>query len=263
MISSRNGAGRPPGLPILTYHSLGSECAVTRTSLARFSATLHAFHEAGYRSVALDDWIARGCPAEAGRFAVAFDDGLCSILDGLDVMSRLDIKATIFVVTDWVGRDNAWPGQWREVPVERTLDWDELRALADAGFTIASHGVSHAALDRLSPSACDSELRAARDMIESQLGQTCTLLAYPYGRESSTVRRVAAQHHVAAFGTRLDLARLDRDRLDLPRIDAYYLRSDEVVASLVAGRAEGWLRWRRTLRSLRQGILGRGERRAA
>ena len=240
------------GLPILTYHAIGEAADVTTTDPAWFAETLAALVESGHRAVDLDDWVDQGCPDIDRGFAVAFDDGLRSVLRVVDVLARYLVPATVFLVTDRMGRDNAWPGQPAWVRREPVLAWSDLDVLHTAGFRIAAHGRSHARLDRCDDATLDAELRGAREAIEQRLSHPCRLLAYPYGLSSRRLRRAAARHFAAAFGTRLDVATARQDRHDLPRIDAYYLRSRKAVDRLISGRWRGWLRMLRALRDVRR-----------
>jgi peptidoglycan/xylan/chitin deacetylase (PgdA/CDA1 family) len=246
----------PDGLPILTYHAIGTSRGVTVTDPSWFAETLAALVETGHRAVDLDAWVAEGRPAVPRGFAVAFDDGLSSILRVADVVHRHRVPATVFLVTDRMGRDNAWPGQPSGIPREPLLSWSDLDALRAAGFRVAAHGWTHARLDLCDASALESELRGSREAIERATGLPCRLLAYPYGRSSARVREAAARHFAAAFGTRLDVASAGQDRFDLARIDAYYLRSPRALERLTTGRWQGWLRTRRGLRALRRTIVG-------
>lgn len=242
------------GLPVLTYHALDARRAVTATDPSWFADTLAALAGAGYRGVCLDDWVARGRPDEPRGFALAFDDGLRSVLRVADVVARFRVPATVFLVTGRVGADNAWPGQPRGVPVDPLLSWSDVRDLAAAGFRFAAHGATHARLDRLNDARLAGELASSRATIEDRLGRPCRLLAYPYGVSTPRVRRAAAREFAAAFGTRLDYAGADQDPFDLARVDAFYLGSRRVRDALIQDRARGWLRRRRALRAVRRHV---------
>ncbi len=155
---------RSSGLPILTYHAFGKAAGVTSADPSWFAETLSALVESGHRAVDLDDWAARGCPDVGRGFAVTFDDGLRSILRVTDVLGRHRVPATVFLVTDWMGRDNSWPGQPAWVRREPLLDWSDLDALHATGFRFAAHGRNHARLDRCDDAALDAEfaVRATR-----------------------------------------------------------------------------------------------------
>lgn len=239
------------GLPILTYHAFDTSGSVISTDPAWFAETLDALIEAGYRGVDLGEWVARGRPDVGRGFALAFDDGLRSILDVADVVARRRVPATVFLVTDRVGTDNDWPGQPRAIPRAPLLGWSDLGALATAGFAFAAHGRTHRRLDRCDRAALERELRGSRDAIEQRLGHPCRLLAYPYGLATPRGRLAASRHFDAAFGTRLDVAGAWEDAFDLSRIEAHYLRSRRALDRLLSGRGHRWLRGRRFLRAAR------------
>jgi peptidoglycan/xylan/chitin deacetylase (PgdA/CDA1 family) len=239
------------GLPILTYHAIDAAKSAISTEPAHFVATLDALGAAGFHSVDLGDWIARGRPDVARGFALAFDDGLQSILAVAGDLVERGFKATIFLVTDRIGSDNNWPGQPRSIPRAPLLGWCDIEALAAAGFAFAAHGRTHRRLDRCDDRTLESELRGSRDAIEQRLGRPCRLLAYPYGLAPYRVRYAARRYFDAALGTRLDVATAAQDLFMLARIDTHYLGSRRVLERLLAGRTAGWLRGRRVLRAAR------------
>ncbi len=246
---------RHAGLPVLTYHAIDDREGVTVTTPGRFAATLAALLDSGHRPVCLADWIARGRPDEPLGFAIAFDDGLRSILRVANMLITARIPATVFLVTGRVGTDNAWPGQPAGVAIEPLLSWSEIRDLAALGFSFGAHGVTHAPWNRLNAGQLASEIAGSRASIEDHLGKSCRIAAYPYGVSNRAVRLASAQSFAATFGTRLAVSTARQDRNNLARIDAYYLRSDRAFKAFLMHGARGRLAWRRTLRAVRQHIF--------
>ncbi len=70
----------------------------------------------------------------------------------------------------------------RPVADELCMNWDEIRELsADALVTIGAHTVNHVMLGKATEAAARFELKASRDIIETELGAEVQHLAYPYG----------------------------------------------------------------------------------
>ena len=68
------------------------------------------------------------------------------------------------------------------VPPEHvTLDWDELRALARAGVTIASHSHTHPILSRIPLDQVRDEIRTSQRLIAQEIGQALPIVAFPDG----------------------------------------------------------------------------------
>jgi peptidoglycan/xylan/chitin deacetylase (PgdA/CDA1 family) len=63
----------------------------------------------------------------------------------------------------------------------RLCDGAGLRRLAGAGWTVGSHSVTHRALNTLPEDEVRRELADSRRNLERRLGNSVTLLAYPYG----------------------------------------------------------------------------------
>lgn len=241
----------PGALPILTYHAIDSSRSVTATDPSTFAETLDALLEAGFRAIDLGEWIKLGRPPVDRGFALAFDDGLRSVLGVADRLARLAIPATVFLVADRIGLDNAWPGQLSGIPRARLLGRADLESLARLGFRFGSHGCCHERFTRFTSEKLEQEMIGSRDRIEQELGRPCPLLAYPCGVSDNQVRLAASKVYDAAFGTRLAYATSSDDRYDIARIDAFYLRSRPALQRLIAGRWQGRLALRRALRAFR------------
>lgn len=140
-----------------------------------------------------------------GELALTFDDGYRDFAEqAVPVMRSLGINATVFAVSGFVGSDHIpW---WDEKAGTRHpfMDWEELRSVAAGGFTVGSHGKTHAAMDELSLEEASEELTASRQALQAGLGREVALYAYPYGepeRMPTAARELVRQAgYRACFG---------------------------------------------------------------
>lgn len=82
----------------------------------------------------------------------------------IDIMDRYQVKATFFVVGEWVDK---YP--------------ESVKALHDAGHEIMSHSDDHAHFNSLSTEEITQNLNACNDKIEAVTGVRPTLFRCPYG----------------------------------------------------------------------------------
>lgn len=117
-----------------------------------------------------------------GELALTFDDGYRDFAaQAVPVMRSFGITATVFAVSGFVGTDHVpW---WDEKAGARHpfMDWEELRSVADGGFTVGSHGRTHAAMDALGLEEAFDELASSKHALQAGLGREVALYAYPYG----------------------------------------------------------------------------------
>jgi peptidoglycan/xylan/chitin deacetylase (PgdA/CDA1 family) len=118
---------------------------------------------------------------------VTFDDGYASTVRAVPIMAELGFPATVFVVTRFVdsGEHLRWSGieQWLAAETRDELlplGWPELEYLAESGWEIGSHTVSHPLLTAVDDDRLTQELRESRVAITTRLGE-CASLSYPYG----------------------------------------------------------------------------------
>jgi peptidoglycan/xylan/chitin deacetylase (PgdA/CDA1 family) len=192
---------------VLCYHALSERWpAALAVTPARFESQLEGLLRRGYRGATFHDAVRS--PPSGRTLAVTFDDAYRSVIElALPIMSRLGVPGTVFVPTAFAGADApmAWPGVDRWLATEHEaelvpMSWQELGALAAAGWEIGSHTRTHPRLTELDDVALAAELRGSRRDLESRLGLPCRSLAYPYGDEDARVVRAAGQAGYEAAG---------------------------------------------------------------
>lgn len=82
----------------------------------------------------------------------------------IDILDRYQVKATFFVVGDWVEK---YP--------------ESVQALHDAGHEVMNHSNTHAHYPQLSADQVVADLNACNDKIEAVTGVRPTLVRFPYG----------------------------------------------------------------------------------
>ena len=130
--------------------------------------------------------------------AVTFDDAMESFAENaLPVLLRLKIPATVFAVTEALGRRPEWTESYYSAD-EQVMSAEKLRGLPDL-ITVGSHTLTHANLVTLPPDAAAREIAASRGKLEALLCRPVKFFSFPFGAFStSTVRqcREAGYGHV-------------------------------------------------------------------
>jgi peptidoglycan/xylan/chitin deacetylase (PgdA/CDA1 family) len=188
---------RAPVPPILCYHKVDTrfELGFTQVEPRVFRRQVEALARAGYRSLGATELRERLAAAPPGDRAVVFtfDDGYAGLArHAFPVLAAHGFRALVFVITDFVGRDNSWDVQygWRRFA---HLDWEELAAWQERGMEVHSHSATHARLTWLAPAAAAEELGRSREAITRRLGRAPLAISYPFGASSPGVRALAGE----------------------------------------------------------------------
>jgi peptidoglycan/xylan/chitin deacetylase (PgdA/CDA1 family) len=235
---------------IFTFHGVDESGSVLSVSPGELRGLVRAVRAAGHAIVPLAELVAE--PARPDRVALTFDDGFRSVHDeALPLLREEGAPAALFLTTGFVGRDNGWPSQPAWAPRIPLVGWQEVEALAAAGWAIESHTASHPDLRGLSDAALEDELAGASEALARRLGRRPEAFAYPYGHCDARVAAAVARHHRIAATTRLAALGPSDDPLRLPRLDAFYLRAPRVQALFGGALFRGWIAARAALRGLR------------
>ena len=168
-------------IPILAYHSLDESGSVISLSPEVFRSQMEFIHRRGYRVYTVSqytDLIKGG--GKKGRSAVVltFDDGFANFLTtAAPILREYGYRATIYIPTDFIGRRSDFTSLL-DLPI---LSGSALRNLAEEGFEIGSHSLSHPDLTGLtSENARDEIVRSKKDL-ENLTGKEVKTFCYPRG----------------------------------------------------------------------------------
>ncbi|MEX2048843.1 MAG: polysaccharide deacetylase family protein [Gemmatimonadota bacterium] len=241
---------------ILTYHSIDSSGSVVSVAPGRFREHMDLLVERRVPVLPLAELLSPSC---VSGIALTFDDGFANFeAAAWPILRERGFPASVFVATDWVGRDNAWDPSDDRVPKLPLMGWPELVALAGEGLEIGSHTRSHPRLPALSDAELARELSESRAIVAERIGREPAALAYPYGEYDA---RVAMAAEVAGYTCALTTELLALDdtraaRFAVPRVDAYYLAKTGVMEMWGTGAFRRYLTFRRAARRARA-TLGR------
>lgn len=236
---------------ILAYHSIDRSGSVISVTPEAFRGHVRTLGERGVQMTTLGGLLA--LPPQADAVAITFDDGFANVAgEAWPALREHGAAATVFVVTDRVGRENAWArGPGPAVPILPLLDWDTLGRLQEAGAEIGSHTRTHPDLRTLPPSAVQDEVAESAAIIARRTGRRPASFAFPFGQAGPEADRSVRATYQRACTTRLAAVAARPDAHGLPRLDAFYFRSPDGLNGWGTPAFRGYLGLRAAARRLR------------
>jgi peptidoglycan/xylan/chitin deacetylase (PgdA/CDA1 family) len=126
---------------------------------------------------------------------ITFDDGLSSFYQyAFPVLYEIGIKTTIFCL----GSNFNEFSTWDVYPRNLHLSKQEIREIADCGYEIGSHTMTHPCLPYLDDRSIKSELTDSRKALEDVTGTSITSLSFPYGAWNRKVWNIAKESGYSA-----------------------------------------------------------------
>lgn len=197
---------------ILQYHRFGeSDLPSTNIRLAQFEAHLAYLKSGGYTVLPIPHIIAAlraGQPLPDKAVGITIDDAAKSVMqEAWPRLSEAGFPFTLFVATDAIDQNRV-----------RSMSWDDIRTLANAGVTIANHSATHEHLWRFGLAAARRDVVKAQSRFLDELGFSPRLFAYPYGEYSLALRAlIEGLGFEVAFGQNSGVAGKGADMFTLPR----------------------------------------------
>jgi peptidoglycan/xylan/chitin deacetylase (PgdA/CDA1 family) len=261
-------------LGILFYHRImphlpGIPAPGLNVIPSAFRRQLEGLLERGYTFLALRDVLSRleqGYPLPEKAVVLTFDDGFASLfVHAWPILQDLQVPATVFVVTGYVDTEVPMPFDFwgmryhTRTPSEawRSLTWEECRVMEAAGLIeIGAHTHTHRDL-RDDPVAFEADLTQCFDALQSHLGRTGPLFAFPFGdrglgyvndRLIEVVQRSGAP---CALLTTTALVHPQENPFGWGRLEVV----EQDTGATLAAKLEGWYTWVRHLRDLTHRVL--------
>jgi peptidoglycan/xylan/chitin deacetylase (PgdA/CDA1 family) len=184
---------------LLMYHSVADTTddpyRVT-VSPARLERQLDWLRRRGLRGVSIAQLLgARQVGRARGMVGLTFDDGYADFVEqAVPLLHRYGCTATVFVLPGHLGGTNVWDA---EGPRKRLLTADGVRAAAQAGMEIGSHGMLHLDLTAAGDEALQQETAGSRARLADLTGRPPQGFCYPYGRLDP---RAVAAVRAAGYG---------------------------------------------------------------
>lgn len=236
---------------ILTFHSVDPSGSVLSIAPAELRSLVRAIRRAGHAIVPLAELLEG--PEAPRRVALAFDDGLASVHDeAAPILAEERAPATVFVTTDYVGKDNRWPTLPADAPTFPMMRWEQVEALRRAGWEVEAHTATHPDLRALPDGEIDRELVRCDDALAGRLGARPRLFAYPYGAYDARVEARVRQRYAFALTAEMGLLPSPLEAPHrVPRLETFYFRSAAVHRHFGSRAFGAYLRLRAALRRLR------------
>ena len=185
------------GAAILTYHKIGVPPATSRdpflyAGVEDFDGQLTALRDAGFRIARLGEVISAR-EDRAKKFVITFDDGFKNVLEGgLEILSRQKAPAVQFIVSNFIGRQNAWDIAKGDVG-EPLMDAVQIKEWLAAGHEIGSHTATHRNLKTLSAVEAREEIFGSKKLLEDKFGVAMRHFCYPFGGWTPAVRDLVVE----------------------------------------------------------------------
>lgn len=197
---------------MLLYHRLGlpklsSLVAGQYVAPSLFHSEMDYLTKHNWRPAALKEIVERYRSERIGEhneFAVTFDDGYLSVYEhAYPALVERGMTATVYVVAGVLGGINEWDSRAGDKK-EKMMSASQLREMAEQGFEIGSHTLTHPHLTDMSDDDLKREIVDSKHKIEDIIGKEVVSFSYPYGDYDDRVLSAAiAAGYEYAVSTKL------------------------------------------------------------
>jgi peptidoglycan/xylan/chitin deacetylase (PgdA/CDA1 family) len=172
---------------VLGYHGVADarrrdDLSMLLVAPERFRAQVEMLLGAGFRFVTLADFAreAGGSEPPAGLAAITFDDGMRNNHEvAWPILAEYSLPATVYVTIGFIDGSSPWIGAGAAGAM---MSERELRELADAGWELGAHTMTHPDMSKLGYEQCLGEIGDSAAALEQISGRAVETFAYPFGR---------------------------------------------------------------------------------
>ena len=176
---------------IIMYHSVGTQQSTLdgygpklNVLPKTFAKQMRFLARHNYNVISLTEFIEMvksGKKIPHKTIAITFDDGLKNnFLNAYPVLKKYNLPATIFIPTDFIGK-------------EKFLNPSDIEIMQEDNISIGSHTLSHRWLPSLNEKEIREELFASKEILEEMTGREIKVLSYPLGGFNKKVEKIAEE----------------------------------------------------------------------
>jgi len=206
---------------------------------------MRRLHDSGYRTLNLSEvWehLRQGAEFPSRAVVITFDDGYETVYkEAFPVFQRYGMSATVFLT---VGDRKTTNGRLPSLEGRSMLSWSEIREMQRGGVDFGAHTLTHPDLTRLPFERVQTEICDSKAVIENALSIPVDTFAYPFGRYDERCREVVRENFTLGCSDELGVIRAGSDPYALERVDASYLRKDQLFGLLLTHMFP-WYIWAR------------------
>jgi peptidoglycan/xylan/chitin deacetylase (PgdA/CDA1 family) len=176
--------------PILLYHHVANTNIQNRyfVSVAKFRAQMEALREWGYTSITVSDLVnvlINGGELPSRPVVITFDDGNLDVYqNAFPILHEMGFVATTYIIAN-------------NLQAPSFVDVTQLRELANDGWEIGCHSMSHVDLT-IDHSKAYDEILKPRLVLQKATGEPINTFAYPYGKIDEFVANKVSQYGYTA-----------------------------------------------------------------
>jgi len=173
---------------ILMYHSVCPNPApknLLAVSVSSFERQMRFLKERRYNVITIEslaDLIRQKKKIPPKSIAITFDDGYKdNYTYAFPILKKYKLPATIFIITNEVGR-----------PDGSRLNWEEILAMRDSGLiSFGSHCLGPEPLTKIkSQEEVKRQIFASKAVLEEKLGRKVNIFSYPEGRFNAIIKQL-------------------------------------------------------------------------
>ena len=216
----------PSWVPVLCYHRVCPEkdFGKVRSICVRpenFRAQMRCLKDLGFTALSVQTFVhylrlQKNIPSRS--VVITFDDGYQdNFTYAVPILKQFGFTANIFLVTDRIGKTNAWDEE--NIPL---LTEDQIKEMRDQGMVFGSHTASHMDMTKAEASRMREELERSRKKIEDLTWRRDIPFCYPYSRfNQDTKRRVREAGYLC--GLAMDAGPWDQtqDLFEMSRVQVF------------------------------------------
>ena len=134
-----------------------------------------------------------GFPTNA-KYKILFDDGYESVYNiAFPLMQKYGFIGLVFPVANYIGKMNDWDVTFASINKTKHLDSDQISILADNGWEIGSHGLTHTPFTSLAKDELKLELQKSKKILEDIIKKEIVSITPPFSRWNKRIKDLILQ----------------------------------------------------------------------